>query len=283
SWVERGRYSGSAVSTGYVKGVGFLKRRFDSIFNGGKKKNGILLAAGICLFALFVGGVIQLQDGGKVYAKNKIAIDRGWELRADVNGDGEADRVHVTDNNPDGWDSVKTSVSVRLSNGEEAWISYPDYWDSYLVTGDLTGNGAADIVLVKIAWGSMHGTGDVTVLHVETDETGKSELVEYPGNFIQNPDLEPKWVGGWENYPYPEDTSIYAEQPVAMDGDFFGATIIEKDGKTMLRVIALAEAQTDSGMCIDCSYTTEGWYIEDIQMIYDYYGGDWDEKLLGTW
>ncbi|MDE5589266.1 MAG: M56 family metallopeptidase, partial [Acetatifactor sp.] len=36
SWVERSRYRGSAVSTGYVKGVGFLKRRFDSIFNGGK-------------------------------------------------------------------------------------------------------------------------------------------------------------------------------------------------------------------------------------------------------
>lgn len=281
SWAEKSRYKGSAVSTGYMKGVGFLKRRFDSIFNGGKKKNGLLLAAGICIFALFIGCVIQLQNGGKVYAKTAIAY--GYDVKMDVDGDGETDRVFVTDNNLDGWDSVKTSVSVCLSNGEEAWISYPDRWESYLVTGDLTGNGAADIVLVKLAWMSNHGTGDVTVLHVEKDATGKPEWVEYPGNFIQNPDLEPKWAGGWENYPYPGDTSIFAEQPAVLDGDFFGAAIIEKDGKTMLRVIKLAEAQTDSGMCIDCSYTTEGWYIEDIQMIYDYYGGDWDEKLLGTW
>ncbi len=285
SWVERSRYRGSAVSTGYVKGVGFLKRRFDSIFNGGKKKNGLLLAAGICIFALFIGCVIQLQNGVKVYAKKEIAIDSGYEVRTDVDGDGETDRVIVTDNNPDVWDSVKTSVCVDLSNGEKAWISYPDRWDSYLVTGDLTGNGAADIVLVKIAWMSNHGMGDVTVLHVEKDETGKPELVEYPRNFIQNPDLEPEWVGGWENYPYSEDISIFAEVPIALDdGDgCYGATIIEKDGKTMLRVIKLVDAQTDSGMCIDCSYTPEGWYIEDIQMIYDYYGGNWYERLLGAW
>ena len=150
---------------------------------------------------------------------------------------------------------------------------------SYLATGDLSGNGAADIVLVKTNWGSPAYTGEVTVLHVETDEAGKPELVEYPGNFIQNPDLEPKWIGTWEDCP--QDKSILVDP----SRWYFcmGAAVIEKDGKTMLRVIALAEAQTDSGMCIDCSYTTEGWYIEDIQMIYDYYGGDWDEKLLGTW
>ena len=285
SWVERSRYRGSVVSTGYVKGVGFLKRRFDSILNGGKKKNGLLLAGGILILALFLGCVIRLQSGGKVYAEKEIAIDSGHEVRTDVDGDGETDRVIVTDNNPDVWDSVKTSVCVSLSNGEKAWISYPDRWDSYLVTGDLTGNGAADIVLVKIAWMSNHDMGDVTVLHVEKDETGKPEWVEYPGNFIQNPDLEPEWVGGWENYPYPEDISIFAEVPIALDdGDgCYGATIIKKDGKTMLRVIKMVDAQTDSGMCIDCSYTPEGWYIEDIQMIYDYYGGNWYERLLGAW
>ncbi len=282
SWVERSRYRGSAVSTGYVKGVGFLKRRFDSILNGGKKKNGLLLTGSICLFALFIGCVIQLQSGGKVYAEKKVAIDSGYEVRTDVDGDGENDRVHVSDNNMDGWDSVETYLSVSLSSGENTLVTYPERWFSHVVTGDLSGNGVADIVLIKIAWGGMHDTGDVTVLHVETDETRKPELVEYPRNFIQNPNLEPEWVGGWENYPYPEDISIFAEQPFSLDEDCFGATIIEKDGKTMLRVIRLVDAQTDSGMCIDCSYMPEGWYIEDIQMVYEY-GSDWGEKLLGTW
>lgn len=283
SWIERSRYRGSAVSTGYVKGVGFLKRRFDSILNGGKKKNGLMLAGGVFIFALFLGCMIRLQGGGKVYAEKKITIDYGYEVRTDVDGDGETDRVFVTDNNLDGWDSVETSVSVNLSNGEGTWISYPERWQSYLVTGDLTGKGAADIVLVKLAWMSNHGTGNVKVLHVEKDAAGKPELVEYPGNFIQNTDLEPEWIGGWEDYPYPEDISIFAEGPIALDDDCYGAAIIEKDGKTMLRVVRMADAQTDSGMCIDCSYTPEGWYIEDIQMIYDYYGGDWGEKLLGAW
>ncbi|MDE6639212.1 MAG: M48 family metalloprotease [Acetatifactor sp.] len=287
SWVERSRYKGSAVSTGYVKGVGFLKRRFDSIFNGGKKKNGLLLAAGISIFALFIGSVIQLQ-GDKVYAKSKIAIDRGWELRTDVDGDGEVDRVHVTDNNLDGWDSVKTSVYVGLSNGEEAWISYPERWDSYLVTGDLTGNGAADIVLVKIAWGSSHASGELTVLHVEKDATGKPVLEEYPSNFIQNPNLEPKWVD-WENYTDSDefiDKDSYAQQPTDFgpsETACQGAAIIEKDGKTMLRLIYLVDGWTDSSQCIDCIYTEEGWYIEDMQIIYAYGGSKWEEELLGTW
>ncbi|MCM1058115.1 MAG: M48 family metalloprotease [Firmicutes bacterium] len=286
SWVEQSRYRGSVISTGYVHGVKFLKRRFDSIFGGGRKKNGVLLAGGAVALVLLIGCILHVQSGGNVYAARKIPIDYGIEVRTDVNGDGEADRVRVTDNNLGEWDSVLTILSVGLNNGDGGWasVSYPERWDSYVVTGDLTGNGAADIVLVKIAWGSMHGMGDVTVLHVETDETGKPELVEYPGNFIQNPDLEPEWIGGWEDYPYPEDDiSSYAEPPTVMDGGYYGATIIEKDGKTMLRLVMLAEAQTDSGMCIDCSYTPEGWYIEDIQMVYDYYGGDWEEKLLGMY
>ena len=289
SWVERSRYRGSAVSTGYVKGVGFLKRRFDSIFSGGKKKDGILPAAGICVFALFVGCVIRLQNGGRVYAENaenaakaekKIVSDHGWEVRTDVDGDGESDRVLVSDNNNAVWDSVETYLSVSFSNGESVGISYPGRWMSYLVTGDLSGNGAADIVLVKTNWGSPAYTGEFTVLHVETDEAGKPELLEYPDNFIQNPDLEPKWIGNWEDYP--KDKSILVDPR----GWFFcmGATVIEKDGKTMLRLIELVDGGTESAKCIDCSYTAEGWYIEDMQMIYAYGGSEWEEALLGyTW
>ncbi|MCM1191077.1 MAG: M56 family metallopeptidase [Butyrivibrio sp.] len=288
SWVEKSRYKGSAVSTGYVNGVKFLKRRFDSIFNGGKKKNGILLAGGVCILALVLGCVLQLQSGGRVYAKREIVIDDGFEVRTDVNGDGEAERVYVSDNVSG--DYADTQVSVRFADGETAWISYPDYWESYLVTGDLSGNGAADIVLIKTARGSTYGGSEITVLHVQTDEAGKPELVEYPGNFIQNPDLELEWTG-WENYTGGDrpDDEYSTAQPAGFGseyGDFagMGAMIIEEDGKTMLRLIAFVDAWTESVKCIDCSYTPEGWYIEDMQMIYDYWGGGWEERLLGyTW
>lgn len=127
------------------------------------------------------------------------------------------------------------------------------------------------------------------MLHVETDETGKPELVEYPRNFIQNPALEPKWVGGWENYTDSDefiDKDSYAQQPTDFgpsETACQGAAIIEKDGKTMLRLIYLVDGWTDSSQCIDCIYTEEGWYIEDMQIIYAYGGSKWEEELLGTW
>lgn len=60
SWVERSQYKGSAVSTGYVQGVKFLKRRFDSIINGGRRKNGILLVGAACAFVLLIGNMIHI-------------------------------------------------------------------------------------------------------------------------------------------------------------------------------------------------------------------------------
>lgn len=293
-WVERSSYKGSAVSTGYVDGVRFLKRRFDSIFSSGRKKDGILLAGGVCLLALFIGCVIQLQSGGKVFAKKETAIGYGREIRTDVNGDGEADRVYVSDDyfagiDSDGFELAETSLCVELGNGETARINYPDRWDSYLVTGDLTGNGSADIVLVKIAWGSTHFSGELTVLHVETDELGKPELVEYPSNFVRNPDLEPTWVD-WENYTGSDEyinnyRDSFAEQPTDFGPSEIGcqgAAIIEKDGRTMLRLIYLVDGWTDSSQCIDCVYTEDGWYIEDMQVIYAYGGSKWEEELLGV-
>lgn len=287
SWVEKSRYEGSAVSTGYVSGVKFLKRRFDSIFNGGRKKNGILLAGGVCALALFIGCAMQLQSGGRVYAKKEIPIDDGFEVRTDVNGDGEAERVYVSDNVFG--DDADTQVSVRFSDGETVRLVYPDYWDSYLVVGDLSGNGAADIVLIRIAVGSVHLTGEVSVLHVQTDEEGKPELVEYPDNFIQNPELEPEWTG-WEEYIGEDalDREYAAAQPVDFSPESpfscMGATVIEKDGKTMLRLIEFLDPWTESARCIDCSYTAEGWYIEDMQIIYAYGGSEWEDMLLGyTW
>lgn len=285
SWVAKGGCKWSAASTGYVQGVKFIKRRFDSIMNGRKKK-GIFLIAAACVVLVLAGSLIHIQNGKKVYAVQKVPIDTGIEIRADLDGDGTEDRVLVTDN-VDG-DYAYTQVLAKFQDGDIALINYPDYWDSYLVTGDLNGDGLPDIVVNRISTGSTYGGGETSVLHVEKNEAGEPVLVEYPSNFIQNPELELKWVG-WEDYDgesIPDDDYSTAQPtgfgPENLDFQGMGANIFEKDGKVMLRFVAYVDSWTESVKCIECSYTPEGWYIEDMQMIYDYWGGGWETKLMGN-
>lgn len=60
AWVARSNRKRSAVSTGYVQGVRFVKRRFDSIIGG-----------------------------GKVYAVRGVPINYGIEISVDLDGDGK--------------------------------------------------------------------------------------------------------------------------------------------------------------------------------------------------
>lgn len=48
----------------------------------------------------------------------------------------------------------------------------------------------------------------------------------------------------------------------------------------MLRLIANEDMTKDTVKCIDCSYQEEGWYIEDLQIIKDYYAQEKDRELL---
>lgn len=286
SWVEKGNYNWSPVSTGYVQGVKFIKRRFDSIINDKKKKRGILVIGITCAFILLMGSVLHVQSGEKIYGVSKVPILQGIEVRTDLDGDREEERVLITDHAYG--DNAHSQVCVIFKNSNNiALVNYPDYWSSYIVTGDLSGNGRADIVVNMISTGSTYGGGQFTVLHLETNEAGYPELVEYPSNFIKNDNLKLKWVG-WDEYTgdeIPNDESSTAQptsfSPENWDFAGMGATIIEKDGKTMLRLIAYVDPWTESAKCIDCSYTPDGWYIEDMQMIYDYWGGGWEEALLG--
>ncbi len=286
SQIARNSYKWSAASTGYVQGVKFIKRRFDSIINGRKKK-GIFLIVAACAALLLTGSLIRLQTGGKVYAVKNVPIDTGIEIRADLDGDGTEDRVLVTDNVFG--DYASTQVLAKFQNGDIALIDYPDYWVSYLVTGDLNSDGLPDIVVNRIARGSTYGGGETSVLHVGKNEAGEPVLVEYPSNFIQNPDLELKWVG-WEDYDgeYIPDDDYSTAQPTGfgpenLDFSGMGANIFERDGKVMLRFVAYVDPLTESVKRIECSYTPEGWYIEDMQMIYDYWGGGWEDALMGEW
>ena len=285
SQVAKSSCKWSAASTGYVQGVKFIKRRFDSIMYSRKKK-GIFLIAVACVVLLLVGSLIHIQNGEKVYAVSQVPIDTGIEIRADLDGDGTEDRVLVTDNVSG--DYAFTQVLAKFQNGDIALIDYPDYWVSYLVTGDLNSDGLPDIVVNRISTGSTYGGGETSVLHVEENEAGDFVLVEYPSNFIQNPNLELKWIG-WEDYDgesIPDDDYATAQPtsfgPENLDFHGMGANIFEKDGKVMLRFVAYVDPLTESVKCIECSYTPEGWYIEDMQMIYDYWGGGWETKLMGN-
>ena len=114
------------------------------------------------------------------------------------------------------------------------------------------------------------------------------ELTEYTGRFIENLDLEIKWAGReneegealspkgrevvWPSGFRPEDSDFHG----------LGATIFERDGKTMLRIISCVDLQTETVQCIECSYTPEGWYIEEMTLIRNYWTEGWNVRLLGN-
>lgn len=259
---EAGR---SALSTGYVQGVKFIKRRFRNIFNMHKKRGkaiGCIMIAALMLVSAGIG----FQAGRTVYARSRIVIDQGIELRTDVTGDGRPDRVVVYDDTG----ALTASVGLESADGRSAWILYDEeevWTTSYLVCGDLSGNGTADIVLMRITYG-MHLTGWPSVLHV-AEESGELAWQEYPEVFLPNP-------------------AIGGEQPTTFaDIDCTDATIVEKDGQHILRLIAVdwdyfSETGDDSDqvLCIDCSWQDSGWYIEDMRTVKGYLSENKKDELL---
>lgn len=252
SCIERGRVSGAAISTGYIQGVRFIKRRFGNIFNT-RKESGKAAAGVMAVLLAAVSAGLGFQAGRTVYAHSGIAIESGIELHVDVTGDGRPDRIRVFDNN----DALRTSVGLTDASGVEAWFEYEeDMWAaSELTSGDLSGNGAADIVLMRYSNG-MHGTGPFSVLYVE-EEAGSFVWREYPGIFIQNP-------------------AIHREQPQTFgDIEYRGAAVVEKAGRHYLRLTAMdmdyfsetGGADDSRNLYIDCSWQGDGWLIEEIQVM----------------
>lgn len=236
----------------------FLKRRFSVILEekqtGHKKNTGCIAVMGIVLLLLNIG--FDFQPGEKQYLYTKKNIEYGIEVHVDINGDKGKERVWVTDNVRG--ENAFTQINAQYENGEIKFKDYPDYWSSYLVTGDLTGNGAVDVVLMRFATGSTYGGGEFSVLHM-----GADGWEEYTDNFIPN-------------------EKIQDIQPVSFKGiSCVGASIVEYKGKNFLRIIAMEDYMEDTVKCMDCSYTEDGWFIEQIELITDYFEAGKEEELLG--
>ena len=60
-----------------------------------------------------------------------------------------------------------------------------------------------------------------------------------------------------------------------------GAAIIYESNKYLLRIISMVDNINDTAECIDCSYSQQGWIIEDIQLVEGYFEKNGDETLLG--
>ena len=211
----------------------------------------LLMMIGIFL----VGCAHDTDESGAIYQKSAIPIDFGVESRTDLNGDGKEDRVRVIDRR----DVGLTTIIANVNGIDVAIKDYRGYCESTVTTGDLTGNGKADVLLKRATRGTDSGTVNISILHLEN--TG---WMEYSYNFIHNPDID-------------------LEQPDTFDDEvYLGATLFEKDGKVMVRFISFQDNDKSQNTvkCTEASYCEDGWYIEDIKMIPDFFSGDKYERLL---
>lgn len=204
------------------------------------------------ILLLMISGIFLV---GCAYQTSAIPIDFGIDSRTDLNGDGKEDRVRVIDRRDAGF----TTIIANVNGVDVAIKDYRGYFESTVTTGDLTGNGKADVLLKSATRGTDSGTVNISILHLED-----TEWVEYPYNFIHNPDID-------------------LEQPDTFDDEvYLGATLFEKDGKTMVRFISFRDNDKSQNTvkCTEASYREDGWYIEDVKMISDFFSGDEYEKLL---
>ncbi len=250
SCVEQGKSKFYPGTTGYVQNTVFLRKRFSMILEKKGKcirwKN-ILSVVCMAIIVLILSGNLAFKMGEKKYLVQKVDINYGIEVHTDINGDGKDERVYVIDNVSG--DIAFTQISSKSDDGNTLFKNYPDCWSSHLITGDLTGNGIADVVLMRYAIGSTFGGGEFSVLHM-----GKNGWEEYPEEFIHNP-------------------TLHVEQPENFKQlSCVGVSIVNKNGKCFLRIIAVEDIMEDTVNCIDCSYQEKGWFIEEIHLITDYYG-----------
>ena len=215
----------------------------------------LLMMSGI----FFMGCADNTDESEAVYQASTIPI-AGTEISVDLDGDGkEIKSVEIRR-----YDDLAKDGTRLIANVNGADVAIKDYetyvYGSTITTGDLSGDGKADVLWDRYIFGSNFGAVTISILHLE--DTG---WVEYPNNFIYNPNIDleqPDGFGGQEMY--------------------IGATLFEKDGKTMVRFISLLEDNIngDTMKCTEVSYRKDGWYIEDVRLIDNYYRDGKRDELL---
>ena len=276
SWVEKSNQKGSPLATSYMSGIIFLKWRFSNIYDNTTKKKGFVLIGEMLVAILLFSSIVNITWGDKAqymdsniiteaqetYQVSNIPIDFGIEVRTNLDGDEKEDRVRVVDTISG--DIAYTQI-VAIVNGEvQAIKNFDGYYSSQIVTGDLSGNGRADVLLVRYVFGSNYGAIQPSILHLEG-----GEWIEYSCNFIQNPNIsleQPKTFGD----PYDNDLDRY-----------IGAVLFEKDEKIMVRFIGLMSDISDETVkIIEASYREDGWYIENVEIVNDYWSKNKYEEYM---
>lgn len=261
SWVEKSGRRTSPLATSYMAGMIFLKWRFANIFDCEQKKTGIVFVGTMCIITVLIGSIVNISWVEKTYQANKIPINSGIEVRTDLDGDGEEDTVSVTDFWSD--EDAFTQVLAKAGDHKNAVINYDGYYSSMAVTGDLSGNDCSDVLLLNAVIASNYGAVEISVLHYED---GEWEV--YPSNLIPNPDIEMGQPSSFE----PEESWRNGEL-------YIGATIFERDGRHLLRLISLLPDEGEEIVkCIEASYRADGWYIENVEKFGNYYS----DKLCRT-
>ena len=207
-----------------------------------------------------------VSDTSEEKDTSSMLINSEIEISADLDGDGKEDIVRVVDNGDiDDLAKDGTRLIANVNGVDTAIKDYEGYvYGSRITTGDLSGDGKADVLLERYIFGSNYGATEIYILHLED-----SGWVEYPYNFIHNPNIDSEQPDKFGDVEYWWDIESY-----------IGATIFEKDGKTMVRFISLQYEVDDESTvkCTEASYREDGWYIEDIRLIDNYY--DKREELL---
>ena len=75
-------------------------------------------------------------------------------------------------------DAGFTTIIANVNGVDVAIKDYRGYFESTVTTGDLTGNGKADVLLKSATRGTDSGTVNISILYLED-----TEWVEYPYNF----------------------------------------------------------------------------------------------------
>lgn len=195
-------------------------------------------------------GTITGFDLGEVTAEG--TAPQASHGAADFDGDGIADTVRV-ESADTGTEDAHVTLTVALGNGQtmEKRIDGNWQWDAP-AADDLDGDGRDDIALHLIYYGSNYNGGLVRVFRA-----ADGELTEFPSGLIKNNSLD-------------RGEQAYIGDDFAKEGvegaDFIGATIVSRDGGSLLRLKSLIDVHADTAWYVDTAWTGTGWHIEDMNV-----------------